>query len=96
MSKQAKNLLIFDLNGVLGYMTKEFKTIGAGGIYTKEVVPEFIDSKVAIYNRPFLEKMTLDLLIRKKKHYDVGVWSSADYNDTKLMVDKLFGRYFTQ
>jgi hypothetical protein len=96
MSKQAKNLLIFDLNGVLGYMTKEFKTIGSGGIYNQEVHPEFLDSKVAVYNRPFLEKMTYDVLIRKKKQYDVGVWSSADYNDTKLMVDKLFGRYFTQ
>ena len=39
MSKQAKNLLIFDLNGVLGYMTKEFKTIGSGGIYNQEVHP---------------------------------------------------------
>jgi len=78
MSKQAKNLIILDLNGVLGYITKEFKTVRSSGIYNQEIQPDFLDSKVAIYNRPYLEKMTFDVLIRKKKQFDVGVWSSAD------------------
>ena len=95
MSKQAKSLLIFDLNGVLGYMTKELKKTGASGIYAAETKPDFFDNRIAIFNRPYIEKMTFEILIRKKKQYDIGVWSSADYNDTKLMVDKFFGRYYS-
>ena len=95
MSKQAKSLLIFDLNGVLGYMTKELKKTGVSGIYAAETKPDFVDNRIAIFNRPYIEKMTFEILIRKKKQYDIGVWSSADYNDTKLMVDKFFGRYYS-
>jgi hypothetical protein len=35
-------------------------------------------------------------MVRKKSLFDVAVWSSADFMDTKLMVEFLFGRYLSQ
>ena len=33
--KLGKSLLIFDLNGTLGYLTKEHKTVGSAGMYNR-------------------------------------------------------------
>ena len=80
-------------------MTKDITKFGNQGIYRQddlEAKPVFLENNLAIYQRPNLHTITFDLLVRKKKYYDVGVWSSADFLDTKLMVEKLFGRYFTQ
>lgn len=82
-----KTLLILDLNGVLGKMTKQFKP--------DKFKPVYHQGNCAIYQRPDLDKITFHLMVRKKSMYDVAVWSSADFLDTKLMVEFLFGRYLS-
>jgi hypothetical protein len=98
LGKQGKSLLILDLNGLLGYMTKSYTHHGVGVYNTgyNEAKPIYTEGKTAIFARPSLEKVTFETLVRKKSLYDVGVWSSAGFEDTKLMVDKFFGRNFTQ
>ena len=98
IGKQGKSLLILDLNGLLGYMTKNFTQAGVG-VYNSgynEAKPIYSEGRTAIFARPNLEQITFETLIRKKSMYDVGIWSSAGFDDTKLMVDKFFGRNFTQ
>ena len=98
--KQTKSLLIYDLNGVLGYMThnhaKTSKGIGIYGQGELKVGPDWSDEKTAVYKRPNLHKIADELMIGNKRLYDIGIWSGCDYNDTKLMIEKLFGRYYTQ
>ena len=97
--KKTKSLLILDLNGVLGYMSKNHTKVGSLGVYTDkndaEAKPIHVDHNLAIYERPNISSITFELLVRKKKHYDIGVWSSAGFDDTKLLVEHLFGRYYT-
>ena len=52
LGKQAKSLLILDLNGVLGYMTKDITKFGNQGIYREgdlEAKPVYLENNVAIY-----------------------------------------------
>lgn len=98
--KQTKSLLIYDLNGVLGYMTNQYaKSTKSMGIYGQgelKVEPDFADEKTAVFKRPNLHRVAEELLIGSKRQYDIGIWSGCDYDDTKLMIEKLFGRYYTQ
>lgn len=99
VGKNNKSLLILDLNGVLGYMTKETTKYGATGVYAQQImraVPSYKDANLSIYSRPNLTEFIFNFLVQKKRIYDVGVWSSAGFDDTKIMVEKLFGRYYTQ
>ncbi len=70
-------LLVFDLNGTLGYATKSPKLYNQQGIYTgQEIKPSFTDHKYQVYNRPSSQFITYDLLVKQKKQIDIGVWSS--------------------
>ena len=99
-AKTKKSLLIFDLDGTLCHMTKNFKRqANVQGIYSQgelEAKPIYQEKSTAIYGRPQLNKIAFDILIRQKKLYDVGVWSSASLEDTELLVKHVFGRYYTQ
>ena len=99
VGKVQKSLLILDLNGVLGHMPIKSGSHGTRGVYSHkdmEAKPIFKDHEHTLYERPNLTQLTYDLLIMKKKIYDVGVWSSAGFDETKLMIEHLFGRYYTQ
>ena len=61
-----------------------------------KVEPNFVHQNTAIYERPNLAKITFDVLVKKKHFYDVGIWSSMDMENTRMMVDKVFGRYLAQ
>lgn len=85
-------LLVFDLNGVLGYVNKNVKTFNQYGIYNREdvsvdtsgavpgsmaaVKPIFEDSKMQIFQRPNLHYINYEMLLKNKKEVDIGVWSS--------------------
>jgi len=43
-----------------------------------------------------LDKIAFDLLVKQKKLYDIGVWSSTNMEDTELMIKHVFGRFYTQ
>lgn len=99
VGKVNKSLLILDLNGLLGHMTKNHTKYGSTGVYNRSdmmATPIHKDANVALYSRPGMVQFTFNFLVMKKRIYDVGVWSSADFDDTKLMVEKFFGRYYTQ
>ena len=96
VTKKSKSLIIFDLNGLLGHLTKSHKKHNNLGIYSADAKPIFEDNNTAVFARPNLNVIAFDLLVRDKKDYDVGVWSSAGMDDTRLMIDKFFGRFFTQ
>ena len=100
LTKLRKSLLIFDLDGTLCHFTNDFKRqSNVQGIYSKgelEASPIYQDKTTAIFARPQLEKITHDLLVSKKKLYDVGVWSSSNMEDTELMIKQIFGRFYTQ
>ena len=89
-------MLIFDLNGTLGYMTRQAKTLNAAGIYTQEAKPLYSDFQQLVYARPSLQYINYDLLIKNKQHFDVGVWSSQGKDVTQLLVKQFFGKFFTQ
>ena len=101
-SKKAKSLLIFDLDGLLCHYTRNFsRKTNVTGVYMKgdlEAKPIYHcdDTKRAIYARPNLAKINYDILIKQKKLYDVGIWSSSNIEDTELMVKHVFGRFYTQ
>lgn len=87
--KAKKSLLLFDLNGVLGYMTNDLKKSKSLGIYQTEefkITPDFQDNNVALIKRPNLPRITQDLMIGKRNIYDVGIWSSCDQADTQLLI----------
>lgn len=67
-----------------------------GKLYEGEVKPIHTDANLSLYARPNMRTITYNLLIQKKKIYDIGVWSSADPEDTKIMVEKMFGRFYSQ
>lgn len=100
LGKKAKSLIIYDLNGVLGYMTKNYNKNAKGmGIYASgdlKVEPDYRHENIAIFKRPNLNNVIQDVIMKQRQLYDVGVWSSCGYEDTKLLIDKLFGRYYTQ
>lgn len=102
-SKARKSLLIFDLDGLLCHYTKKYKKkVNVQGVYAQgsdiEAKPAFVDESQskAIYTRPMLNKITFDILINQKSMYDIAVWSSADMDDTQLMIKHVFGRFYTQ
>lgn len=89
LRKQAKSLLIFDLNGVLGHYSNDFHLYGSTGIYQTGTSGKELTSANnivwqdkglghAIFARPYIKKVTLDMLVREKKKYDIGIWSSND------------------
>ena len=100
LAKQKKSLLIFDLDGVLCHLTRDYKrNTNVQGIYSKgdlKAKPKYVDNTTAIFERPSLDKVSYNLLIQQKKMYDVGVWSSANMEDTELMIKQVFGRFYTQ
>ena len=99
LAKQRKTLVVFDLNGVLGYYTKEHNKYMSQGIYSvgdRKVKPQFTHANSALYERPNLDKIAFDLLVKQKKMYDVGVWSCANKEETQFLVEKFFGRFFRQ
>lgn len=106
LRKQAKSLLIFDLNGVLGHYSTDYQKFRSTGIYHTAGQPGddltsvdqllWSDRDHAIFGRPSLRKVTFDMLVREKKKYDIGIWSSNDQKTTELLVKHLFGRQFTQ
>ena len=100
MTTSGKLLLILELNGTMGHFTRNKVSSSAlnpsvSKIY-QDASPLFSDSQCSIYGRPNLKRMTNDVLIKQKKQFDIGIWSSANFDDTKLMVDKFFGRFYTQ
>ena len=99
MAKKSKSLLIFDLDGVLCHFSQEFKRkTNVRGIYAHgelKASPLYQEKNQAIYARPQLDKITYDMLIRNKSMYDIGVWSSANLQDTELLVKHVFGRFYT-
>ena len=54
------------------------------------------ETKKAIFARPNVDKINYDMLVKQKKLYDVGIWSSSNIQDTELMVKHVFGRFYTQ
>jgi len=75
-------LLIFDLNGTLGFITRNVKSLNAAGIYTQEAKPIYSDFQQLVYARPNLQNINYDLLIKTKKQFDIGVWSSQSKDVT--------------
>ena len=66
-NKAGKSLLIFDLNGVLGYYTRQHLKFQAQGIYSgkdRKATPTFVNGNDAVFERPGLNKITFDLLIK--------------------------------
>jgi len=53
IGKTAKSLLILDLNGLLGFMTKKYTKFGSQGVYNEDrellSKPIHLDNKIAIY-----------------------------------------------
>ncbi len=39
--------------------------------------------------------MAMNMLVKQKKDFDFGIWSSAGLEDSKNMVKNLFGRYLS-
>ena len=58
--------------------------------------PVFEDSNNQIFQRPNLSYINFELLIKEKKNYDIGVWSSQNRETTELLVKYLFGRFYSQ
>ena len=54
--------------------------------------PIFSDAKAEIFARPSFDKIKNDLLVKSRKEFDVGFWSSAGLEDSQLLVSKLLGR----
>ena len=84
---------------MLGYYTQQFTKFQSQGIYSSgdnSVDPTYVKSNEALFERPNLDKITFDLLVKQKKNYDVGIWSSTDRDVSQLLVEKLFGKFFTQ
>eukprot|EP00347_Sterkiella_histriomuscorum_P009142 403342359 len=97
--KTDKLLLIFDLPGVLGYVNKNLKATAAKGIYSQDsdtpAKPVYKDSYQEVYARPKVEEVQQEVLIRQRKVFDVGIWSSLGREDTEIFIKHLFGRYYT-
>ena len=36
------------------------------------------------------------MLVKQKKDFDIGIWSSAGLEDSQNIVKNIFGRYLTQ
>ena len=95
-------MLIFDLDGLLCYYTRNYsRKTNVTGVYTQgdlKAIPIYHseEDKKAIYARPNVGKINYDLLVKQKKLYDVGIWSSSNMQDTELMVKHVFGRFYTQ
>ena len=51
-------LLIFELNGTLGYINEKFATQKSMGIYTGKIIPDTILNEYEIYNRPSIKLFT--------------------------------------
>lgn len=67
LQRQGKNLLIFDLNGVLGHFESSNNQEVNQSIYAKgqEVKPIFRSaSQGSLYARPFLNQVNFKLLIQ--------------------------------
>jgi hypothetical protein len=87
LRKPTKSLLIFDLNGVLGHYVTDNTLYRSTGIYQsaeKQTELSTInnllwqDGSHAIFGRPYLRKVTFDMLVKDKSKYDIGIWSSND------------------
>ena len=81
--KSTKSLLIFDLNGTLCYYTKEYGKFKSVGLHSKDssmhdmrIDPMWENQNQAIFARPNLHSINFDLLIKSKRKYDIGIWSS--------------------
>ncbi|CDW85004.1 UNKNOWN [Stylonychia lemnae] len=93
-----KILLLFDLNGTLGYVNKNLKTVSQQGIYTGNelIKPVFQDAHQQIYQRPNLKYINHDILLKMKDKFDIGVWSCQSRENTQVQLKYLFGRFFPQ
>ena len=49
-----------------------------------------------VFQRPNLHYINYEMLLKSKKMVDIGIWSSADRDNTQAMVKHLFGRFLTQ
>ena len=79
-------LVIFDLNGTLCHVNKNTKSVGQQGIYSSEGLmkakPLYTGSNTEIFARPSLDKIKNDMLVKHKKEFDLGFWSSAGLDDS--------------
>ena len=63
--KTDKMLLIFELNGLLGHVNNDPKTVKPQGIY--DIPPSFNKDHMSVWYRPHLRAITYELLIQRKK-----------------------------
>ena len=54
------------------------------------------DKQIQIFKRPGFDMMTMNMLVKNKKDFDFGIWSSAGLDDSQNMVKNIFGRYLSQ
>ena len=79
-----KLLVVLDLNGTICHLNKSQKVFNKQGVYSQGenvATPIAQTSKYSLFARPNLNKMT-DLLVKEKKKYDIGIWSSAGLEDS--------------
>ena len=76
-----KKLIIFDLNGVL--IDRE-RTL-----YNKDETLSFRIRNTSVWVRPNIDKLFEYVF----EHFDVGVWSCCNEENTTSLVEKVFGTY---
>jgi hypothetical protein len=60
------------------------------------VKPVFQDPTQQVFQRPNLQYINYELLLKAKKELDIAVWSSQDRETTEIQLKHLFGRFLTQ
>ena len=54
------------------------------------------DKNIQLFKRPGFDLMTMYMLVKQKKDFDIGIWSSAGLEDSQNIVKNMFGRYLSQ
>ncbi|KAL9235667.1 hypothetical protein vseg_010409 [Gypsophila vaccaria] len=83
-----KKLLVFNLNGVL--IHRDFK--GRKASFPKDRCPDAAYGGQVVYKRPFLDKFLKFCLER----FEVGIWSSAQTQNTEGVVDSVLQKFESQ
>jgi hypothetical protein len=61
-----------------------------------KATPIYSGANTEIFARPSFDKIKNELLVKNKKEFDLGFWSSAGLEDSQLLVQKLLGRQMQQ
>ena len=83
---------------MLGHVNKNVKTFGQYGIYSggqsnTQVKPIYEDQQEQVFQRPNLQYINYELLLKSKKSLDIAVWSSQDRENTEVQISHFIGRF---